>query len=682
MKRTPERERQLYRHRVTAIIVAVVFVLGTAILPADIYGAETEATDSNAAAVEATDVAETEAEKAAAEENTAEKSSIEATKAEEQDAIAEEAATDAAATENAEAVTEEEAATDEAVVEELTEAVEADLDQLDESEYDGFIYKLKDDTTTKELKEMESAIDDLSEDQEVSEVIEEEIYTADSIETIAEVAEPETIEYIEPDYIVKACGPNDPDYVDKAYGWYLDQIKAPYVWNKGSFGKGVKIAVLDSGVKTDHAELESTNFILPYNTIEESEDITDNSGHGTGVAGVLAASYNNEKGLTGIVPDATIIPVKVMDLRVNEEGKNETAGTISDSVEGIEYAIKNGASVINISAGTTDNSITMKEACQKAAAKGIIMVAAAGNFGDTTNDLLYPASYSTVISVASNEKDGAHSSFSNHNKYVTVSAPGRGIKTPYKNGGFAVYTGTSFSAPQVSAMAVMAKSLKSSINYTGFVNLIKATATDKGTKGYDTYYGYGLMDLSKAYRYLAGDIFMYSASLSTTSYVYNNTVKTPAVTLKNGAKTLEKSKYKVDYPTGRKAVGTYKVTVRNVGKFTGIKTLTFKIMPPLVRALKSPVRYKKKLKVRWYAMTSSQKTKYKGGITGYQVRVSRYSSFKNAKYVKVTGATKTYAVVKNLKRKTTYYIQYRSYKTVGSTTYYSKWSSKKKTRTR
>ena len=682
MKRTPGRERQLYRHRVAAMIIAVVFVLGTAILPADIYGAETKATDSNAAAVEVTDVAATEAEKAAAEENTAEESSTEATKAEEQDAIAEEAATDAAATENAEAVTEEEAATDEAVVEELTEAVEADLDQLDESEYDGFIYKLKDDTTTKELKEMESAIDDLSEDQEVSEVIEEEVYTADSIETIAEVAEPETIEYIEPDYIMKAFAPNDPDYVDKTYGWYLDQIKAPYVWNKGCFGKGVKIAVLDSGVKTDHAELENTNFILPYNTLEESEDITDNSGHGTGVAGVLAASYNNGLGLTGIVPDATIIPVKVMDLRLNEEGNYETVGTISASVEGIEYAIKNGASVINISAGTEADSTTMKEACQRAAAKGIIMVAAAGNTGNTTNKELYPASYSTVISVASNEKDGAHSSFSNHNKYVAVSAPGRGIKTPYKTGGFAVYTGTSFSAPQVAAMAVMAKAMEPSMNYKGFMNLIKATATDKGTKGYDNYYGYGIMDLSRAYRYLAGDIFMYSASLSTTSYVYNSAVKTPAVTLKNGTKTLAKSKYKVVYPSGRKAVGTYKVTVKNIGKLTGSKTLTFKIMPPLVRSLKTPVRYKKKLKVRWYTMTSSQKTKYKGGITGYQVRVSKKSNFTNAKYVKVKGAGTTNVTVKQLKRKTTYYIQYRSYKTVGSATYYSKWSKTKKAKTK
>ena len=243
-------------------------------------------------------------------------------------------------------------------------------------------------------------------------------------------------------------------------------------------------------------------------------------------------------------------------------------------------------------------------------------------------------------------------------------------------------SGTSFAAPQVSAMAAMAKALEPSINYSRFMTVIKLTSEDRWLSGFDYYFGYGIIDLAKAYRLLAGDIFMYKASLSTTSYVYNNTVRTPAVTLKTTGRTLDKSKYTVVYPSGRKAVGTYKVTVKNKGKFTGSKTLTFKIMPPLVKALKSPVRYKKKLKVRWYAMTSSQKTTYKGGITGYQVRVSRNSNFSNAKYVKVTGATKTYAVVKNLKRKTTYYIQYRSYKTVGSTTYYSKWSSKKKTRTR
>ncbi|MBR0457349.1 MAG: S8 family serine peptidase [Firmicutes bacterium] len=688
MKRNSISKSNKIKKRLTSFLIAVVFVLGTAILPADIYGAEPETTDANALAVEATDAATAEAEEVAAEDKAADDASTEAAKAEGQET--EEAAAETAVPENAAAGTEEGAAADEAVIEELTDAVEADLDQLDESEYDGFIYKLKDDTTTKEIKEMEGAIDELGEDQEVSEVIEEEMYTADSIETIAEVAEPDTIECIEPNYKVQAMGTNDEYYED--YGWYLDMINAPYVWNKGMFGKGVKVAVLDSGVDQDHEDLCNVSYTSPKNVLNDSTDVADDFGHGTSVTGVIAASYNNGKGMTGVMPGVTIMPIKVL----NSTG----GGSVTGIIAGIDFAIKNKATVINMSFGGTlsgETSTMLSNACQKAADAGIILVAAAGNTGDTAE--YYPAAYSTVVSVASVGSAKRHSSFSTHNKYVAVSAPGEYICMPSineyvdYNGNPVYYTadpkyagkccGTSFSTPQVTAMAAMAKALDPSINYNGFMDVIKKTSTDLGPiKGFDYYFGYGLMDLSKAYRYVAGDIFMYSASLSTTSYVYNNTVRTPAVTLKNGTKTLARSKYTVTYPTGRKAVGTYKVTVKNKGKFTGSKTLTFKIMPPLVRALKSPVRYKKKLIVRWYAMTSSQKTKYKGGITGYQVRVSRNSNFSNAKYVKVTGATKTYAVVKNLKRKTTYYIQYRSYKTVGSTTYYSKWSAKKKAKTK
>ncbi len=676
MKRNSISKSNKIKKRLTSFLIAVVFVLGTAILPADIYGAETEATDAATA----------EAEEVAAEDKAADDASTEAAKAEGQET--EEAAAETAAPENAATGTEEETVAAEDVVEELADAVAADLDTLDESEYDGFIYTLKDDTTSKEMTEMEDAIDELGEDQEVSEVIEEEMYTADSIETIAEVAEPDTIECIEPNYKVQAMGSNDEYYED--YGWYLDMIHAPYVWNKGMFGSGVTVAVLDSGVEKDHEDLDIKYTSVSYNAFDGSSDVTDDYGHGTKVTGTIAGSYNNGKGLTGVMPGVTIMPIKVL----NSTG----GGSVTGIIAGIDFAIKNKATVINMSFGGTfsgETSTMLSNACQKAADAGIILVAAAGNNGQDT--IYYPASYSSVISVASVGAEKGHSSFSTHNKYVMVSAPAEYLCMPDINehidcNGMPVYytadysadgSGTSFATPQVSAMAAMVKALDPSINYSGFMDVIKKTSTDLGsTKGYDYYYGYGLMDLSKAYRYVAGDIYMYSASLSTTSYVYNNTVRTPAVTLKNGTKTLARSKYTVTYPTGRKAVGTYKVTVKNKGKFTGSKTLTFKIMPPLVRALKSPVRYKKKLKVRWYAMTSSQKTKYKGGITGYQVRVSRNSNFSNAKYVKVTGATKTYAVVKNLKRHKTYYIQYRSYKTVGSTTYYSKWSSKKKTRTR
>ena len=642
-------------NRLTAILVAVVFVVGTMFIPTEIFAVEPDASGDVVEVAEATTEA-VDAETTGEEPAAAETEVTEVTEPTEQ------------GPENADAdLTDFLSVTDE-------NGDNIDIEDLDEDTYDGFIYKIKDDTTDTELKEMEEAIDDLDKKQEIEEVISEELYSADSLETIAEVTPPERIEYIEPNYIMTAMGTNDPNYAE--YGWYLDMINAPYVWEKGMIGDGATVAILDSGVKIDHEEFEQTVFTGEYNAIDPTEDLTDNSGHGTAVTGIIAAAQNNQKGLTGIMPRAKVMPVKVMDYNLN----GETTGTVDDVIQGMNYAVNNGADVINISAGIQTDIKSLREACQNAAARGVILVAAAGN--DFNSIAEYPAAYDTVIGVGSIERDGAHSDFSNYNQSVAVSAPGRGIRTPYKNGRYASYTGTSFSAPQVAAMAVMVKSIDRSINYSDFMKLIQLTSADKGTAGYDPYFGYGLMDLGKAYRYMAGDITMYDVAISGTAYVYNGKTKTPSVTVKKLGKALSAKYYKTTYSAGRTAVGTYKVTVIGINGYTGTKTLSFSINPPLVKGIKAPKRGKKKLTVCWSAMSKKQKKQYKSVITGYQVRISTNSKFTNAKYVNVKGYTKTKVTVKGLKKKTTYYVQYRSYKTVGSAAYYSNWSSVKKAKTK
>lgn len=659
MNRDFIKEMKMHNYkRVTALIVALVFVFGTMCVPAELYAVENEAVETQAAVTE-------EATTEPANEEPAAEEAVEPT--------------EAAAPETTEATSVPEE-TNEDVVNDLSEALTVDLDSVDEDAYDGFIYKLEDNTTKKEIKEMETAIDDLAEEQEVTEVIEKEIYEADSIETIEEVADADIVEYIEPNYYVEALGTNDPYYSE--YGWYLEMIKAPYVWERGEFGSGVTVAVLDSGVNLKHPDFENTKFEKQYNATTDStdvadlEDVTDRDGHGSWVVGIIAASYNNGKGLTGIMPEATIMPVKVLD----KEIQGKPTGDITDVVKGIDHAVNNGAHVINMSFGGEIDSISLKNACDRAAAAGVILVAAAGNDGDSTIE--YPASYDSVISVGSVERDENHSSFSSYNNYVDVTAPGRGIFVTGKLGGYGTTSGTSFSSPQVAAMAIMAKSMDKSVNVSGFRDVIAYTSKDKGAAGRDCYFGYGIMDLSKAYRYINGDISLYPMALSTTSYVYNNGVKTPSVTVRKSGRALSSNCYTVTYPSGRKAVGTYKVIISGRGSYNGSKTLSFNIVPPLIKSIKSPQRYKGKLKVRWYKMSKSQRKKYKNVITGYQVRVSTYKNFAYAKYANVRGITKTAATVKGLKKKTTYYVQYRSYKVVGSTTYYSKWSGKKKAKTK
>ena len=190
------------------------------------------------------------------------------------------------------------------------------------------------------------------------------------------------------------------------------------------------------------------------------------------------------------------------------------------------------------------------------------------------------------------------------------------------------------------------------------------------------------MDLSNVYRYMKRDLSLFRMSLSGTSFTYDGNVKTPSVTVSWVGRALSAANYTVSYDPGRAAIGTYKVTVAGRGSFTGKKTLSFNVVPPLVKKIKTPKRYKKKLQVRWKAMSKKQKKKYKSVITGYQVRVSTSSTFSNAKYASVKGLKKTKLTVKGLKRKTKYYVQYRSYKTVGSVNYDSKWSGTKKAKTK
>ncbi len=165
-------------------------------------------------------------------------------------------------------------------------------------------------------------------------------------------------------------------------------------------------------------------------------------------------------------------------------------------------------------------------------------------------------------------------------------------------------------------------------------------------------------------------------SLSTTSYTYNGSVKTPSVTVKNasGTKLTKDTHYTVTYASGRKNVGSYKVTIKMKGNYTGTKTLTFKINPAktTVSKVTSP-------KVKMLKITVTKKTTQ---VTGYQVQYSTSKSFKSATTKTLTKNTTTSATMTGLKAKTTYYVRVRTYKTVNGAKYYSGWSTAKSAKTK
>lgn len=244
---------------------------------------------------------------------------------------------------------------------------------------------------------------------------------------------------VEPDYKRQVSYiPSDPNYKKQ---WYLNRISMPKAWDITKGSSEITIAVLDTGVDADHPDLKGR--ILPgYDFVDNDDDPSDDHGHGTHVAGVIAAN-SNQIGVTGIDFNAKILPIKV----ANQEGK----AAVADVVDGIYYAIEQGADIINMSYGTYEFSSSEDDALWEAYNAGIVLVAAAGN--DNTSDLSYPAAYTPVISVSAINQVNERTTFSNYGSTTDLTAPGENILSTYLDEKYAYDSGTSFSAPIVSGIA-------------------------------------------------------------------------------------------------------------------------------------------------------------------------------------------------------------------------------------
>lgn len=313
----------------------------------------------------------------------------------------------------------------------------------------------------------------------------------------AEEIPPEYVEYIEPNYyielldtVVDDAAPDDSYYTNQ---WNLSEIGAMTAYNRGLRGAGVKVAFIDSGINKTHEDLNSANITgKNFNSdgLQYDEDVY---GHGTFAAGILAAQTNNGKGLAGVAPDAEIMAYRVF---------NQKTTTLSAVVQAINAAVDDGCDVMNLSLGISGSSPTaLAEAIDRAAAAGVIMVAAAGNGGAAT--MQYPAGYTDVIGVGSVDRDLTVSSFSQRNSSVYVTAPGGGVVSLGNTADDAYMLnmtlssnkGTSFAAPVVTGMAAIARGYDDDITEQGIRYLLESTSLDRGTAGYDNQYGYGVVNV-------------------------------------------------------------------------------------------------------------------------------------------------------------------------------------------
>lgn len=237
----------------------------------------------------------------------------------------------------------------------------------------------------------------------------------------------------------------------------VEMIQAPKIWDQTK-GKGITVAILDTGCDTTHPDLKE-RIVGGRNFTDDDGGnpnvYKDYNGHGTHVAGTIAAVQNN-KGVVGVAPEANLLIIKVLDK--NGSGQYEWI------INGIHYAIEQKADIISMSLGGPENVPELHEAIQKAVANNILVICAAGNSGDgngSTDEFDYPGSYNEVVSVGAIDLKRHSSDFSNSNNEVDVVAPGEGILSTYLNGTYATLSGTSMATPHVSGAVALIKVLAS-----------------------------------------------------------------------------------------------------------------------------------------------------------------------------------------------------------------------------
>jgi len=325
-------------------------------------------------------------------------------------------------------------------------------------------------------------------------------YEGDLEQILADLNGDSTIEYAEIDVPRYAhTTPNDPYFYQQ---WNFTNLDMTTTWDITQGDADVIVAVIDTGVRQSLSDLANTNFTTGYDFVNNDSNPDDDYGHGSHVTGTIAQSTDNALGVAGIAPGVTVMPIKVLD--------SEGGGSVSNVALGIRYAVDHGADIINLSLGGSA-STTEEVACQYALDNGVAIFASAGN--DTSSTLSYPAAYDGVVSVGAVNDLNNLAWYSNYGEGLDVVAPGGDStrtltassgetypamilqQTKYQNEeDFWFLEGTSMAAPHVSALAALLLSQNHNLSVDEITGIIQDSATDLGSTGYDTTYGYGLIN--------------------------------------------------------------------------------------------------------------------------------------------------------------------------------------------
>jgi subtilisin family serine protease len=305
-------------------------------------------------------------------------------------------------------------------------------------------------------------------------------------QSITSIADNPNVVHVEPDVLRYPT--------DQVVPYGVDSVEARDVWDANRdgvidpgapTGAGRTVCIIDSGIAINHEDFAGINFVGGYPTGWD----TDNYGHGTHVAGIVAA-MNNSTGVLGVTPgDVSLYIVKVW----GDNGEWVYSSTLIDAANRCRNA---GAQIITMSLAGTSFSNYENTNFQNLYNQGVLLVAAAGNGGGTA--YAYPASYDSVISVGAVDQNDVVASFSRRNDKVELTAPGVGVLSTWKDGGYAYMSGTSMAAPHVAAAAAVVWSSDPSKTNAEIRAALQQTALDLGTPGRDNAYGYGVVQAADA----------------------------------------------------------------------------------------------------------------------------------------------------------------------------------------